>query len=77
MSKTKCSVKFLYASLTSREHRETQGSLNTSLPEGVPQSLRKWKVRCVPGTMDSTLKNPWLRPLKAARPGPLHGSAAS
>lgn len=49
-----------------REHTEkTSGSLKASLPEGVPWPLRKWKVHCAPGAMDSTLKNPWL--LKVAR----------
>lgn len=33
-------------------YRERQSGLNTSLPEGVHPSLRKWKTHCTPEPMD-------------------------
>lgn len=48
MCKINCPAKLPYASLTSKEHRESQGGLNASLPEGVPPFLRSWKAHTVP-----------------------------
>lgn len=53
---TKCLVKPLYAFLCFREHGET-GSLNSSLPEGIPWFLRNRKAHGVLGAMDSNLKS--------------------
>lgn len=59
MAKANCLVKL--ASLTSKgTYRKTQSSLDASLPEGVPWSFRNWKANCVPGAMDSNLKNLWM-----------------
>lgn len=68
MSNTICSAKFLHASLTSKEHGETQGGLYASLPKGVSWFLRNWKAHSALEAMDSNLKNPWHMLLDAATP---------
>jgi hypothetical protein len=55
----------------------TYREMDSSLPEGVHLSCRDWKTHCVPGTMDSNLRNLWRMLLKAARLGQLQGSLNS
>lgn len=57
LSKTNCPVKLLHASFTSVGYRESQGSLDASLPEEVSQLLSNLKAHSTPGAMDSNLKN--------------------
>lgn len=71
MSKMNCPAKLLYASLTSRGHRESQGSLHASVSEGVPWGSPKLKGTECPRAMDSNLKK-ILDAFKKARPGQLH-----
>ena len=71
VSKNYCSVKLLYASMTSREHQRSKIGLTVPLPLGVPWFLKNWKTYIAPEAMNSNLINQWYKPFRAGRPGHL------